>query len=381
MKDKFLEVFGSDYKQEYFSPGRINLIGEHIDYNGGMVFPMAINMGTHGFVRMREDKKVRLYSLNFEDIGIIEFDIDTIKYDEKYNWANYVQGVIDVFLKAGHPIEYGFDLLVNGTIPNGSGLSSSASLEVLIGKILIDNNNLDVDGTTLALLAQKAENEFVGVNCGIMDQFIIANGTHEGALCINTDTLEFATVHFDLGENVIVVLNSNKKRGLVDSAYNARRTSCENALAIAKKHFDVKTLCELSLEQLDNLALSEEDYMRARHAIEEQGRVELSMQQLADGDITGFGQTLYAGHESLKTLFEVSCAELDFIVDGCRKLGAVGARMTGAGFGGCCIAIIAKNQVSTLEQLVLEYNCKFGINLEYYTVIANDKTQRVNRER
>ncbi len=378
MNEKFMEIFGVEHEQEYFSPGRINLIGEHIDYNGGMVFPMAINLGTYGHLRMRDDKLVRLYSLNFEEIGIIEFDIESIKFDEKYNWANYVQGVIDVFIKDGHNIEHGFDLLVNGTIPNGSGLSSSASLEVLIGKILIDNNNLDVDGTKLALLAQKAENEFIGVNCGIMDQFIIANGTHEGALSINTDTLEYATVRFDLGDNVIVVLNSNKKRGLVDSAYNARRTSCENAAKIANDKYGTEYLCQLTIEQLDSLELGEEDYKRARHAVEEQQRVELSMQQLADGQIAEFGQTLYAGHESLKTLFEVSCAELDFIVDGCKELGAVGARMTGAGFGGCCIAVMDKDEVNKLDELVSAYKAEFGLELEYYTVVANDKTGRVN---
>ncbi|WOO88582.1 galactokinase [Mollicutes bacterium LVI A0078] len=378
MSEKFLELFEVDYNQEYFSPGRINLIGEHIDYNGGMVFPMAINLGTHGYLRMREDKIVRLYSLNFEDKGVIEFDIDSIKYDDKYDWANYVQGVIDVFVKAGHKIEHGFDLLVNGTIPNGSGLSSSASLEVLIGKILIDNNDLGVDGTKLALLAQKAENEFIGVNCGIMDQFIIANGTREGALSINTDTLEYATVRFDLGDNVIVVLNSKKKRGLVDSAYNARRTSCENAAEVAKAKYGTEYLCQLTVEQLDSLEVKAEDYKRARHAIEEQERVELSMQQLADGDISGFGQTLYAGHKSLKELFEVSCDELDFIVDGCKELGAVGARMTGAGFGGCCIAVMHKDEVRKLDSLVADYKAKFDLDLEYYEVVANDKTQRVN---
>ncbi len=378
MQDKFLEIFGVNFEQEYFSPGRINLIGEHIDYNGGMVFPMAINLGTHGFLRMREDKKVRVYSLNFEEIGVVEFDIDTIEYNQKYDWANYVQGVIDVFIKEGYEVGAGFDLLINGTIPNGSGLSSSASLEVLIGKLLIDNNSHDIDGSKLALLAQKAENKFIGVNCGIMDQFIIANGTRDGALSINTDSLEFATVRFDLRDNVIVVLNSNKKRGLVDSAYNARRMSCENVLQVAKGQYDVSYLCEMTIEQLDSLSISNEDYRRARHAIEEQARVELSMQQLANGKIMEFGQTLYAGHDSLKNLFEVSCDELDFIVDGCKELGAVGARMTGAGFGGCCIAVMNRDNVSSLDSLAQTYNEKFGLNLEYYTVVSNDKTQRIN---
>ncbi len=377
MEVVFKDKFGENYDQQYFSPGRINLIGEHIDYNGGMVFPMAINLGTHGYVRMRDDKQVRVYSLNFPEIGIIEFDIDNIKFDPKYDWANYVQGVIDVFLKAGYKIEKGFDLVVNGTIPNGSGLSSSASLEVLIGRILIDNNNLDIDGTKLALLAQRAENEFIGVNCGIMDQFIIANGTDEGALSINTDTLEFATVRFNLADNVIVALNSNKKRGLVDSAYNARRMSCENIVTVAKEKFDINYLCEMTVDQLDSLELSEEDYKRGLHAINEQVRVEHSMQQLANGQIKEFGATLYEGHESLKNLFEVSCDELDFIVDGCKQLGAIGARMTGAGFGGCCIAIMAKDQVATLDTLCTQYKQKFGIELEYYPVVANDQTKRV----
>lgn len=378
MNSKFKEVFGQDYEQEYFSPGRINLIGEHIDYNGGMVFPMAINLGTHGYLKLRDDNKVRVYSLNFEDKGIIEFDIDNIYYDEKFNWANYVQGVIAIFQEHGHKITTGFDLLVYGTIPNGSGLSSSASLEVLIGRILIDNHHLPVDDVKLALLAQQAENQFIGVNCGIMDQFIIANGTSAGALSINTDTLEFSTVRFDLGPNKIVVLNSNKKRGLVDSAYNARRSSCENVLAIAKEHFPVTTLCELTPQQLASLDLTEEDMMRAKHAVDEQARVLKSMEQLAAGQITEFGQTLYEGHKSLKDLFEVSCDELDFIVDSCKSLGAIGARMTGAGFGGCCIAIMPEDKVDDLQQIIEPYYQKFGLELEYYPVVANDKTKKVN---
>ncbi len=378
MQLKFNEVFGNDFNQEYFSPGRVNLIGEHIDYNGGMVFPMAINIGTYGYLRMRDDKKVKLYSLNFEQVGIIEFDIENIKYDEQDDWANYVKGVIAVFKQAGYQIENGFELLVNGTIPNGSGLSSSASLEVLIGKILIDSNNLAVDGVELALLAQKAENEFIGVNCGIMDQFIIANGTAEGALLINTDSLEFATVRFKLGANKIVVLNSNKKRGLVDSAYNQRRTSCERVLKEAKQHFKVDTLCELSLQQLDQLTICAEDYKRAKHAILENLRVEESVELLATGEILKFGEVLYDGHDSLRDLFEVSCDELDTIVNLCKEQGAIGARMTGAGFGGCCVALMPDDKLDQLEVVKASYESKFDLELDYYVVHANDKTKKVN---
>lgn len=377
-KKLFENVFGVEYNEEYFSPGRVNLIGEHIDYNGGLVLPMAINFGTHGYLKMRSDKKVRLYSMNFEEIGVIEFDIDNIVYDEKDDWANYVKGVFAVFLEEGYEIEHGFDLLVNGTIPNGSGLSSSASLEVLIGKIIIDSNNLDVDGTKLALLAQKAENEFIGVNCGIMDQFIIANGTSEGALLINCDTLEYATARVKLGNHKIVVLNSKKKRGLVDSAYNARRTSCENAYAVAKEKLGVSNLCEVTIEQLDGLGLGEEDYKRARHAILENLRVEESVQLLAEGQIIEFGNVLYEGHESLRDLFEVSCDELDYIVDLCQANGATGARMTGAGFGGCCVAVIEEDKLDLLEVVKSKYDERFGLGLEYYVVDANDKTKKVN---
>lgn len=378
MNIKFEELFDQKMEQEYFSPGRINLIGEHIDYNGGTVFPMSINLGTYGYLNMRNDSKIRLYSLNFEEVGIIEANIDEIAYDERYNWGNYVLGVIDVFQKAGYKITNGFNLLVNGTIPNGSGLSSSASLEVLIGRILIDNFKLDINDVDLALYAQKAENKFMGVNCGIMDQFIIANGTDKGALSINTDSLDYNVVEFDLKDNIIVVLNSNKKRGLVDSEYNQRRQSCENVLKISKEKYDVNNLCDLSVQQLDTLVLDKEDYNRALHAITEQDRVIKSINSLTSGNINDFGSILYEGHSSLKDLFEVSCKELDFIVDSCKELGFIGARMTGAGFGGCCIALINKNETDKLEVLKEQYEKEFELELEYYLVYANDKTKKIN---
>ncbi len=377
MNELFKKVFNKEIEQEYFSPGRINLIGEHIDYNGGEVFPMAIQLGTHGYLKMRDDKIVNCYSLNFEEQGIISFSIDDNKFNDNLNWANYVLGTIRTFIEEGYSITNGFDIMINGTIPNGSGLSSSASLEVLIGRILIENFNLDVNDTKLALLAQKAENEFIGVNCGIMDQFIIANGTKDGALTINTDTLDFKTVEFDLKDNVIVVLNSNKKRGLVDSKYNDRRASCENVLEMAKKDYDINTLCAMTIEQLDKLDVSKEDYKRAYHAITEQKRVLKAQELLKSGNIIEFGQVLNEGHQSLKNMFEVSCEELDFIVDKCLENGAIGARMTGAGFGGCCICIINKVDVDNLENIKAPYKDKFGLELEYYEVFANDKTKKI----
>ncbi len=378
MKNEFKKIFNSEHEQEFFSPGRINLIGEHIDYNGGLVLPMAIDMGTYGLIKLREDNIIRAYSMNFPQVGIIEFDINNIQNDPQDDWVNYIKGVVDVFIKEGHEIKGGFDILVNGTIPNGSGLSSSASLEVLIGRILIDNNDLDVNDTKLALYAQKAENEFIGVNCGIMDQFIIANGTEAGALKINTDTLEYSVVEFDLKDNVIVILNSNKKRGLVDSAYNERRQSCDNVFAIASHRCNVKTLCELTIEQLNTLPLKKEDYNRAKHAIEENIRVQKTVELLQAGKLNEFGAVLDEGHASLRDLFEVSCAELDFITAGAKSVGAIGARMTGAGFGGCCIALMPRNKVNNLREVVKAYRQAFDLELEYYVVVTSDKTKRIN---
>ncbi len=378
MNKQFKALFDCDIQQTYFSPGRVNLIGEHIDYNGGMVLPMAISIGTYGYVRMRNDEKVRVYSQNFPETGMIEFSVNQLIKQEKDGWANYVKAVIKTIKELGFEIKTGFDLLINGTIPNSSGLSSSASLEVLIGRILIDNFQLDITDVELALLTQKAENEFIGVNCGIMDQFIIANGTSEGALLIDTASLNSAIVRFDLGAYNLVILNSNKKRGLVESAYNERRQSCEMALKKAQTKYPVNNLCELTMEQLNNLGLNELDYRRVHHVITESIRVDQSIEQLSKGKIKAFGQTLYAGHNSLRDDYEVSCPELDFLVEQCQENDAIGARMTGAGFGGCVIALMDQASVDNLAELQTMYEEKFGLKLEVILAKVSGKTQRIN---
>lgn len=377
MENKFTAIFGDKYQLEYFSPGRVNIIGEHIDYNGGLVLPMAIDIGTHGYVSFNDNHIVRVYSENFPDIGIIEFTLTELKNVAADNWANYVKGVIDTFQKAGHQIQNGFNLYVNGTIPNGSGLSSSASLEVLVGQILIDNNNLKVSGTELALLTQKAENQFIGVNCGIMDQFIIANASQEGALLINCDSLEYETVKFDLGSNKIVVLNSNKKRGLVDSEYNQRRLGCEQVLAIAKQKYPINQLCELSYQQFEDLALTDNLYKLTKHVVTENIRVKETVLALEGGDVALAGQLLSQSHASLRDDFEVSCEELDYIVEQVMLSGALGARMTGAGFGGCVVAIINQDAIDKLQEVATKYHQKFGLKLEFYVVNSNDKVKQI----
>ncbi len=377
MKSKFEEIFQCEVEQEYFSPGRVNLIGEHIDYNGGMVLPMAIDVGTYGMLAMRSDKLVRVYSMNFADKGVIEFTLDDLINKPTDDWANYVKAVIYVFENSGYQINYGFDLLVNGTIPNSSGLSSSASLEVLIGRILIDNFNLSIDDIELSLLTQKAENQFIGVNCGIMDQFIIANASKEGALLIDTNKLTKAIVRFNLNGQKIVILNSNKKRGLVDSAYNERRRSCELALEIAKAYFPVDNLCELTLDQLEQLPLNEVDYQRVKHVVTESIRVDKSIVQLSQGQIEDFGQTLSESHNSLRDDFAVSCEELDFIVEECIKLGALGARMTGAGFGGCVISVMNEETIMKLNEVKEKYQEQYGLTMDIIIAKAADKAHKV----
>ncbi|MFV0289181.1 MAG: galactokinase [Mycoplasmatales bacterium] len=376
-KNKFKKIFGVNYEEEYFSPGRVNLIGEHIDYNGGKVLPLGINLGTYGLVSKRSDQKIKLYSLNFEEVGILEFTITNLEFKKADNWTNYVKGVVNELQLAGYQIKQGFNILVYGTIPNGSGLSSSASLEVLIGKILIEQNNLNISDEDLAVLCQKAENNFIGVNCGIMDQFIIATAKKGYASLINTATLAYDFVDCNFQDKVLVVLNSNKKRGLVDSAYNERRTSCESALKIAQKTYSVTDLCQLTMEEVNNLTLSATDYKRVKHVVEENLRVQQSVICLQAGNLEQFGQLLNESHASLKDLYEVSCEELDFLVKESQKAKALGARMTGAGFGGCVIGLFEQDYEEKLAKIKEKYLEKFNLNLEYYTVDTNNKALKI----
>ncbi len=373
MQTEFNKIFDYEFTHSFFSPGRVNLIGEHIDYNGGSVLPMAIDIGTYGYVRFRDDKKVCAYSENFADLGVISFDLETIEYDKQDDWVNYVKGVCKVFLDHGHEIKRGFDIYVYGNIPNGSGLSSSASLEMLIGRILIDDNNLSVSDVELAVYGQEAENKFIGVNCGIMDQFIIAVGKKDHSVLINTDTLEFDYSKADFKDYELVVLNSKKKRGLVDSEYNERRTTCEHVAGLGLDKYGATSLCAMTEEQLKELNLPENEYKRAIHAIGEQQRVLKSVKLLNDGDIEGFGELLNQSHASLRDFFEVSCDEVDFIVQYMQDNGAIGARMTGAGFGGCAIALVPRGSEAVYEKLKSAYKEKYDLDLEYYLVKSSDK--------
>ena len=310
IKAKFVELFGNEGEiKEYFAPGRVNLIGEHTDYNGGHVFPCALTIGTYAVARKRDDNKLRLYSLNFDKLGVLESTIDELKYNEKEDWINYPKSMIWAMKDEGYKIDKGFDIVYYGTIPNGAGLSSSASIEVLTGFVLKDMFNLDVDMTKLALLGQKAENKYVGVNCGIMDQFIIANGKKDCAVFLDTANLKYEYAPVVLNNKKIVIMNTNKQRGLGDSKYNGRRAECEKALSELQTKLNIKSLGELTEEEFEenkDLIKDANRQKRAKHAVYENQRTIKAVKALEEGDLNLLGKLMIASHDSLRDDYEVT---------------------------------------------------------------------------
>lgn len=365
---KFKEYFNEQHERVFFSPGRVNLIGEHIDYNGGNVFPCAIDLGTYAYVRRRDDNKFRMISLNFEKQGIYEFDQNNLNYKKDDDWTNYVKGMIKYMAPQGS----GFDILFYGNIPNGAGLSSSASIEMLMGYILRDINNLSCSDLDIIKYGVKVENEYIGVNSGIMDQFAVMMGKENHAISLNTDTLEFDYVPLNLNEYVILIMNTNKRRGLNDSKYNERRSDCDVAFEILKSSKIKSNLCEFSLEELDNNKnkLNDKNYKRAHHAISEQARTKKAKEMLDIGDLLAFGRLMNESHASLRDDYEVTGIELDTIVELAQKQESViGARVTGAGFGGCAIALAKEDEIGKLINNIGEtYKEKIGYAADFYIV-------------
>ncbi|TNP10626.1 galactokinase [Bacillus tropicus] len=355
---KFAEIFGDQETTQYFSPGRINLIGEHTDYNGGYVFPASITYGTYGVARRREDERVLVYSTNFEKLGVIDFTVNELNYVKNDNWANYVKGVLLILKEAGHKIDSGFELLVEGTIPNGAGLSSSASLELLVGVILEDLFKLDVTRLELVKMGKTVENDFIGVNSGIMDQFAIGFGQKDKAILLDTNTLEYEMVPVVLNDYAIVIMNTNKRRELADSKYNERRAECEEALACLQTKLEIKALGELSKAEFDaNQNLIRDDILikRAKHAVYENERTKKAKEALTANDLEEFGKLLNASHASLRDDYEVTGLELDTLVAAAQKQeGVLGARMTGAGFGGCAIALVKESEIHAFKNKVYD---------------------------
>lgn len=381
---KFAEVFGdTEGVDTYFAPGRVNLIGEHTDYNGGHVFPCALTIGTYAAARKRNDKKLRFYSMNFEKLGIIESSIENIKPEKEAGWTNYPKGVMWAFMEKGYEIPCGMDLLLNGNIPNGSGLSSSASVEVLTGYILRDFFGYqDVTNTDLALIGQFSENKFNGVNCGIMDQFAIAMGKKDNAIFLDTADLSFEYAPIKLEGAKIVISCSNKKRGLGDSKYNERRTECETALAELKTVTQIDSLGELTEEAYEAYKSAVKDEVRirrARHAVYENQRTIKAVEALKKNDVALFGQLMNASHVSLRDDYEVTGIELDTLTEEAWKVeGVIGSRMTGAGFGGCTVSIVKDEAIDNFIAAVGEaYEKKIGYGADFYVVEVGDGPKKI----
>ncbi|ACU04338.1 galactokinase [Pedobacter heparinus] len=345
MISEFLEKYGHEPKQNYFTPGRVNLIGEHIDYNGGLVMPCAVTLGTWLSIAPNNDKVIRFKSLNFPEER--EFDLQPSYTKTGPEWYNYPLGVFHEILKK-HQIPTGLDLLFHGNIPIGSGLSSSASIEVAMAYALNDYFNLGYEKIEIPLLAQKVENEFIGVNCGIMDQFAVAFGETDKAIVLNCDTLKYKIVDCSLGDYSLAIINTNKPRKLAESKYNERVAECQTALKQLNQEITLHNLCELNADKFalhSHLITDPTVLKRATHVIRENDRVNLAAKALNEGNLTEFGRLMYASHQSLKELYEVTGAELDAVVEFCSAYAhVIGARMTGAGFGGCAIALLKKGR-------------------------------------
>lgn len=375
---KFEEVFGdSEDAKAYFAPGRVNLIGEHTDYNGGHVFPCALTIGTYGVARKRTDNKLRFYSMNFEQLGVIESSLEELVPSKEADWTNYPKGVMWAFGKKGMTVPYGMDLLLNGNIPNGSGLSSSASVEVLTGYILRDFFGFDVTNQELALIGQYSENHFNKVNCGIMDQFAIAMGKKEHAIFLDTADLTYEYAPIALAGAKIVIACSNKKRGLGDSKYNARRSECETALAELQQVVKIKTLGDLdevTFEKFAAIIQSETRRRRAKHAVYENQRTIRAVEALKANDVAEFGKLMNASHVSLRDDYEVTGIELDTLVEEAWRIdGVIGSRMTGAGFGGCTVSIVKDEAIDTfIERVGAVYKEKIGYAADFYVVEIGD---------
>lgn len=377
----FAKAFGGGGEiRGYFAPGRVNLIGEHIDYNGGHVFPCALNTGNTAVVRQRDDRKLRFFSANYPRLGILEASLDDlVKRSE--SWTNYVKGVIWGLEKRGMSVTKGFDLYIYGNIP-GSGLSSSAAMEVVVGTMLKDYYGFDLTPVDIACIGQEAENGFIGMNCGIMDQFASAMGKRGQAIFLDTATLEYQYVPLRLEGCKIVVTNSNKPHSLVSSHYNERRQECEKALSDLQKALPVSALCQLTPEQFEaNKSLIADPLcrMRAKHAVYEEDRTKKAVKALMANDLVTFGRLLNESGDSLRYDYDATCPEIDALVEEARKQeGVYGSRETGGGWGGNTVSIVREDCVEAFRRNVTEaYRERTGLRCSVYELEVGDGGRRI----
>lgn len=383
LREKFEEIYGTEGEiREYFAPGRVNLIGEHTDYNGGHVFPCALTIGTYGVAKKREDNKIHFYSANLENAAVVEVSLDDLSYQKSYGWANYPLGVVWAFDGKGKKITQGFDMAIWGNIPNGSGLSSSASLEVLTGVILRDLYGFDeLSMTDLALIGQYSENNFNGCNCGIMDQFAVAMGKKDYAIFLDTSDLSYEYAKIQLPDAKIVIANSKVKHSLVDGKYNERREECAKALEELQTVCDIKSLGDLdeaTFEANKDAIKDSERQKRAKHAVAENQRTIKAVEALKNNDLKLFGELMNQSHISLRDDYKVSCEEIDVLVDEAWKIdGVIGSRITGGGFGGCTVSIVKNDAVDEfMEKVGKEYKARTGIEAEFYVVDIGEGARR-----
>lgn len=385
LMETFLKLYGEGGEvRTYFAPGRVNLIGEHTDYNGGHVFPCALTLGTYGLARKREDRTLRFYSVNFEKLGVVETSLDDLVPHKEASWTNYPKGVMWAFEKRGYRLDHGLDILIWGNIPSGSGLSSSASLEVLTGVILKDIFGFDqVSMVDIALIGQDAENNFNGCNCGIMDQFASAMGKKDHAIFLDTNTLNYEYAPVVLEDAKIVITNSKVKHSLVDSAYNDRRNESETALRELQTEVEIQTLGDLTEEEFEMHKNAIKDPIRqkrAKHAVYENQRTIRAVEALKNNDVELFGKLMNASHQSLRDDYEVSCEEIDILVDLAQAMpGVLGSRITGGGFGGCTVSIVKNDTVDRfVEEIGKAYQEKVGHEAEFYVVEIGDGAGRLS---
>ncbi|QHS23323.1 galactokinase [Virgibacillus sp. MSP4-1] len=373
----FQRLFGSlENTRRFFAPGRVNVIGEHTDYNGGHVFPCALNIGTYATVRKRPDLKVQMYSVNFPDRNLIEFDLEHLYFRDEDDWGNYPKGVVAQFQQAGYTLDSGLEIVFEGNIPNGAGLSSSASIELATAVLVNQLFSFNLEMLELVKMAQKAENEFVGVHCGIMDQFSIGFGKQDHAVLLDCKTFAYSYSPIKLDGLTLMIANTNKQRGLADSKYNERRQECERALQALQQAYNVQNLCDLTLDefrQCEDMIPDKTDRKRARHAISENERTLHAHHALVNGDIGRFGQLMNESHQSLRDDYEVTGPELDALVEAAWEYGALGARMTGAGFGGCTVNVVeSSRQEEFIRNVSRKYREQTGLEPYFYAVAIAD---------
>ena len=381
LKEIFYKKYGKNKNElfVYFAPGRVNIIGEHTDYNGGFVLPCALSFGTYLIIRKAKNNQIDFFSTNFDFTANIP--INKLKKKINGEWVNYPLGIFNQFIKKGKDIQ-GIEMLFSGNIPDGAGLSSSASIELVTAFAINELFEYGFDVIELIKLSQKAENEFVGVSCGIMDQFAVGKGKKNHALFLNCETLKYVQIPFNLNEYKLIIANTNKKRGLTDSKYNERVAECKKALKFINKKLSIKNLGELSLEtfeEIQDVIPDEIIRRRAEHVVSEDYRVLEAVKAMENKNIKTLGKLMNASHDSLKNNYEVTGFELDTLVYEARKItGVIGSRMTGAGFGGCTVNIIRKNNVDEFCKKVGErYKKITGLNADFYLPEIGDGVRRL----